>query len=165
ESGRATEPGARGRSSEPPSRDADDDDDQSPHEEAGALLPGSQTPPIPRRSSSTSGPKRASAIDEDEDDDDFDFGPILAIPLSSTLNKPDTELAKNVNLWSGLALIVGMCIGSGIFASPGPVYRFTGSVGAALGVWLVAGLLAIAGGLCYAELGTMCQAQDADNEQ
>ncbi|KAI9099281.1 amino acid permease-domain-containing protein [Phlyctochytrium arcticum] len=84
----------------------------------------------------------------------FDFGAIHLIPLSSTLSKSETELPQNLTFWSGLAMIVGMSIGSGIFASPGPVFTFTKSVGAALSVWVLAGLLAVVGGLCYAELGT-----------
>ncbi|KAJ3042692.1 hypothetical protein HDV00_006749 [Rhizophlyctis rosea] len=85
----------------------------------------------------------------------FDFDNVHAFPLASTLSKSETELAPNVSLWSGIALIIGMSIGSGIFASPGPVFSHAGSVGAALVVWVVAGLLAITGALSYAELGSM----------
>ncbi|KAJ3299394.1 hypothetical protein HK104_009095 [Borealophlyctis nickersoniae] len=85
----------------------------------------------------------------------FDFGNIHAFPLASTLSKSDTNLPENVSLWSGLALIIGMSIGSGIFASPGPVFAHAGSVGAALGVWIMAGLLSLSGAVSYAELGAM----------
>ena len=46
-------------------------------------------------------------------------------------------------------------VGSGIYASPGPVLAYTKSIGMALVIWFVSGLLAITGSLCYAELGTM----------
>jgi hypothetical protein len=46
---------------------------------------------------------------------------------------------------SGMALVVGMQVGSGIFSSPGVVVASVGSVGASLAVWLVSGLLAWTG--------------------
>ncbi len=79
-----------------------------------------------------------------------------AVPLSlTTENTADPQLRKSIGLGSGIALIVSSIIGSGIFASPGPVLKYTESVGMALVVWFVAGLLALTGALCYAELGTM----------
>jgi L-type amino acid transporter 9 len=63
-------------------------------------------------------------------------------------------LARTLTYVDGAALIVGIVIGSGIFASPGRVLEQVGSVGMALVVWTAAGLLSLAGALCYAELGT-----------
>lgn len=37
----------------------------------------------------------------------------------------------------------------------GPVLESSGAYGTALVVWLLSGLLALSGALCYAELGTM----------
>jgi hypothetical protein len=53
--------------------------------------------------------------------------------------------AVTLELTKGMALVVGMQVGSGIFSSPGVVVDSVGSVGASLIVWLVSGLLAWTG--------------------
>ena len=63
-------------------------------------------------------------------------------------------LEKTVGLSGALSLIVGVMIGSGIFASPKAVFSNAGSVGMGLAIWGGCGLLAMMGSLCYAELGT-----------
>ncbi|ODV89745.1 hypothetical protein CANCADRAFT_4369 [Tortispora caseinolytica NRRL Y-17796] len=73
--------------------------------------------------------------------------------LLSTYNPDAPVLIKRLGLFSGLALVIGLQIGSGIFASPGNVSANTGSIGAALTTWVIAGLLAWTGALSYAELG------------
>lgn len=51
------------------------------------------------------------------------------------------------------ALVAGTVIGTGIFVSPSLVADQVGAPGLSLLVWAVCGLLALCGGLCYAELG------------
>ncbi|KKF96172.1 Y+L amino acid transporter 2 [Ceratocystis platani] len=63
------------------------------------------------------------------------------------------EKHKTLTYLNGLSLIIGIIIGSGIFSSPSQVSSKVGSPGAALVVWVVAGILAWTGAASYAELG------------
>ena len=71
-------------------------------------------------------------------------------------------LERKLGLVSGICLIVGTMIGSGIFASPRYVMENSGSVGLTLIVWSLCGVLAIFGALSYAELGTMIPLSGAE---
>ncbi|XP_027056741.1 b(0,+)-type amino acid transporter 1-like [Pocillopora damicornis] len=71
-------------------------------------------------------------------------------------------LQRKLGLTSGISLIVGTMIGSGIFASPRYVMENSGSVGLTLIVWSLCGVLAMFGALCYSELGTMIPLSGAE---
>lgn len=66
----------------------------------------------------------------------------------------DAGLKRHLTLRSGIGLVVGGIIGSGIFLTPNSVFAQCGSIGASLTVWVLAGLLSLCGALCYCELGT-----------
>lgn len=67
-------------------------------------------------------------------------------------NNP-VHLKRRVGLVSGVALIVGTMIGSGIFVSPSGLLTRTGSIGVSFLVWTACGILSLCGALAYAELG------------
>ena len=68
------------------------------------------------------------------------------------------ELKKNFGLWSGVALIIGNIVGSGIFVSPvGVLKSVHGSIGVCLLVWVGCGVIAMMSALCYCELGASLQ--------
>ena len=52
----------------------------------------------------------------------------------------------------GAALVVATVVGAGIFTVPSLVARMGGSAGVILGLWMLGGLMAMTGALCYAEL-------------
>ncbi len=65
-------------------------------------------------------------------------------------------LERTLTLRDLVLLVVGSVIGSGIFLVPGAVLRQVhGSVGLALLVWLVGGVLSLMGALTYGELAAM----------
>lgn len=60
---------------------------------------------------------------------------------------------RRLGVWSGAAIVVGGVIGSGIFRTPATVAERTASGLPLLALWVLGGLLTLAGVLCYAELG------------
>ncbi|CAL4110160.1 unnamed protein product [Meganyctiphanes norvegica] len=73
------------------------------------------------------------------------------------------NLERRVGLLSGIALIVGTMIGSGIFVSPKGVLERTGSVGLSLVIWAGCGVLSLMGALCYVELGCLLPSSGAEH--
>lgn len=60
-----------------------------------------------------------------------------------------------LGVWDAGALIVGIIIGSGIFATPPIVAGHLPHPITMLGIWVLGGLLALCGALCFAELAAM----------
>eukprot|EP00730_Choanoeca_flexa_P007533 TRINITY_DN12347_c1_g2_i8.p1 TRINITY_DN12347_c1_g2~~TRINITY_DN12347_c1_g2_i8.p1 ORF type:complete len:546 (+),score=94.91 TRINITY_DN12347_c1_g2_i8:108-1745(+) len=72
------------------------------------------------------------------------------------------EIPKEITVWNATSFIIGTMIGSGIFASPGSVLLDSKSVGMSLLAWVIAGIVALMGSACYAELGTLLPANGAE---
>ncbi len=77
-----------------------------------------------------------------------------AFPTSPNSNGR-TSLKKEFTVLSGVGIIAGNIIGSGIFITPRKIFFNTGSFGLTLIAWVIGGLIALAGGLCYIELGVV----------
>ena len=65
------------------------------------------------------------------------------------------KLKKSLGFSHGFSLIVGLILGSGVFISPGLVAQDTSSAGMEIVMWIVAGVVALLGALCYCEIGCM----------
>ncbi len=78
-------------------------------------------------------------------------------PETATSSPPDgpaeTSLLRSFGLPSAAALVVANIIGAGIFTTTGFQAADLGHPGWILALWVLGGLLALAGALCYAELG------------
>jgi basic amino acid/polyamine antiporter, APA family len=61
-------------------------------------------------------------------------------------------LRRELGVWSAVSIVVGTVIGSGIFIVPNTMTQRVGSVPMVFVVWVVGGLLSLAGALSYAEL-------------
>ncbi len=62
------------------------------------------------------------------------------------------ELKRDLGLWSAVAIVIGTVIGSGLFRVPQAMIQHVGSVKWLFVVWVVGGILSLAGALSYAEL-------------
>lgn len=58
----------------------------------------------------------------------------------------------SLSVWDAGSLIIGIVIGASLFRVPADVFANVPGVGSGLLLWLVGGLLSLAGALCYAEL-------------
>lgn len=65
-----------------------------------------------------------------------------------------TDLKRSLRLGDGLAMVVGITVGSGIFRTPGLVAARLGRPGLTFVAWVLGAALALVGALCFAELST-----------
>lgn len=76
---------------------------------------------------------------------------VPAAPESSA----DEGLIRALGLGSAVLLVIGSVVGSGIFLTTGGMAALIPSPALLLAAWTLGGLLSIAGGLTYAEMGAM----------
>jgi len=71
--------------------------------------------------------------------------------MQTTSTTPE-RLPRTLGLWSSVALVVGITIGSGIFRSPAGIARLAPHPIAMLGLWVLGGAITLCGALSLAEL-------------
>lgn len=68
------------------------------------------------------------------------------------MTEASKPLPRRLGLWSAIALVIGIVIGSGIFRSPATVARLVPDAPLMLGVWAAGGVITLCGALSFAEL-------------
>ena len=78
------------------------------------------------------------------------------MPQAAAKPEPAAEgLKPGLGLFDSVTLVAGSMIGSGIFIVSADIVRQVGSPAALLAIWIVSGLMTIAGALAYGELAAM----------
>jgi amino acid transporter len=67
-------------------------------------------------------------------------------------DQTETTPRAALSLTEGIAVVVGIVIGIGIFKTPSLIANNVDSEFAFIGVWALGGLVTLIGALCYAEL-------------
>ena len=73
-------------------------------------------------------------------------------PRSDKSSEP--ALRKVLGVSDGIAILIGISIGAGIYSTPQIIAGYLGSFNTIILLWLLAGLFVFTSGLIYAELGT-----------
>ncbi|HVP33006.1 MAG TPA: amino acid permease [Steroidobacteraceae bacterium] len=69
--------------------------------------------------------------------------------------QPALEPRRDLGLTHATSLVVGVIIGTGVFLKAASMAQAVGTPGLVLGAWVAAGLVAMLGALCFAELGAL----------
>ena len=73
--------------------------------------------------------------------------------MDTNAKHPDVIEAK-LGLWDAVSIIVGIIIGVGIFETPHDIFAAVPHPAYAIGLWVLGGVLALIGALCFAELAS-----------
>jgi APA family basic amino acid/polyamine antiporter len=74
------------------------------------------------------------------------------------MKAPDLQPRRVLTLLHATSLVVGITIGTGVFLKSAQMAQAVGTPALVLGAWAAAGLVAMLGALCFAELGAMLPA-------
>src|SRR5947199_6950017 len=77
------------------------------------------------------------------------------VALKAASGDPDAPLVRAIGIRSATLLVITNVIGSAIFLTPGTMAATLPSESLLLLAWIAGGVLAICGGLTYAEMGAM----------
>jgi APA family basic amino acid/polyamine antiporter len=66
----------------------------------------------------------------------------------------DAHMEAKLGLWDAVSIVVGIIIGVGIFETPHDIFSQVPHPAYAIGLWVLGGVLAFIGALCFAELAS-----------
>jgi len=72
--------------------------------------------------------------------------------MQTSAQPANAQLVRRLGFWGSIGIVVGVTIGSGIFRTPASIAARVPDPTLMLGVWLVGGLISLAGALSVAEL-------------
>jgi amino acid transporter len=70
-------------------------------------------------------------------------------------SSPASDLRRALGFWTGVAIVIGSIVGSGIFRTPAEIARALPHPHVVLGLWVAFGLVSLCGALTMAELATL----------
>ena len=73
-------------------------------------------------------------------------------PLES--HRPGDGIEAKLGLWDAVSIVVGIIIGVGIFETPHDIFSMVPHPAYAIAAWVLGGVLAFIGALCFAELAS-----------
>src|SRR2546430_11067973 len=71
------------------------------------------------------------------------------------MGPPDLQPRRDLTLTHATSLVVGITIGTGIFLKSAAMAQAVGTPALVLAAWVAAGVVAMLGALCFAELGAL----------
>ena len=77
---------------------------------------------------------------------------------------PSSPVPPRLGLWDAVSIIVGIVVGTSIFRSTGIIFDKAGGPWTAMSLWVLGGVLAWCGAVCYAELATTYPRDGGDYE-
>ena len=92
---------------------------------------------------------------DSQDEASDGVGAELSTVISDEQEDKPVTLKREITPLSGILVVVNQFIGSGIFITQSAILCNTGSFGLSLVCWLFGGLVALAGAMCYLELGLL----------
>jgi APA family basic amino acid/polyamine antiporter len=74
--------------------------------------------------------------------------------MANEANSSKPSLRKSLGVFDGIAILIGITIGAGIYSTPQIIAGYLSSFDSIILLWLLAGVFVFTSGLIYAELGT-----------
>jgi basic amino acid/polyamine antiporter, APA family len=84
--------------------------------------------------------------------------------MTNESTNAEPHIPPGLGLWDAVSIIVGIVVGTSIYRATGTIFDSAGSPGIAMLLWLVGGVLAWCGAVCYAELATTYPRDGGDYE-